>query len=228
MWVGESVYPRGVYPRPRVYDRCVYTASTFCTGQEVDEGNFEQRTERLTVGTLKCCQCREVKAENEFHMSNHTRSGRQSHCIECGRAARRKAYRANPAKDNARSRAYQAKTRPARREASRQYRADNPILERLRRGKNRALQLGIPADAITPAELLADWERRGIDRTRCAYTGEPLQERWHMDHMVPLRYPDSPGHVIDNLVPCNPGVNRSKNSRHFVEYLADREAASCV
>ena len=88
------------------------------------------------------------------------------------------------------------------------------------------MKAGLPADAITPPELLADWQRRGIDPGRCIYTGEPLEDRWHLDHMIPLRYADSPGHVVSNLVPCNRGANLAKGKRGWLDFLADRAEAS--
>ncbi|MUL85041.1 MULTISPECIES: hypothetical protein [unclassified Mycolicibacterium] len=96
------------------------------------------------------------------------------------------------------------------------------IREKLRRGKNRASKAGLPAHAITKAELLADWQRRGIDPDRCVYTGELLQDDWNIDHAVPLSHPNTPGHVVTNIVPCNPRANRSKGRRHWVDFLADR------
>lgn len=86
------------------------------------------------------------------------------------------------------------------------------------------MRRGLPAAGIAADELLQDWERRGIDPTVCVYTGQALQDGWHLDHAVPLSHPNTPGHVVANLVPSNPTVNRAKRRRHWVDYLADRAA----
>ncbi|WP_160101585.1 hypothetical protein [Rhodococcus sp. T7] len=97
--------------------------------------------------------------------------------------------------------------------------------QRLNSGAVRARKLGVTADSITPEELLADWERRGISPDRDVYTGQPLQDGWHLDHAVPLSAPGTPGHVVSNLVPTNPRTNTTKRRRNFVEFLADRAQA---
>ncbi|WP_167097130.1 HNH endonuclease [Mycobacterium sp. DL592] len=144
------------------------------------------------------------------------------------RAARRRVYHADPAQEADYNREY----RRVNSDAVRQRKADdyrnNVIREKLRRGKNRAIKAGIPADDITVAELLSDWERRVIDPTRCVYTGEQLQDGWHIDHAVPLSHPNTPGHVVANLVPCNPKVNVAKWRRHWIDFLADRAVAERV
>jgi len=90
------------------------------------------------------------------------------------------------------------------------------------------VKLGRPADAITLAEVVADWKRRDLDPERCVYTGEPLRDRSHIDHGYPLSCEGSPGHVVTNLVPCNRGANTDKGRRHWLEYQADRRDARCL
>jgi hypothetical protein len=109
---------------------------------------------------------------------------------------------------------------------SKTYRDAHPLEERLRSGRLRAEKAGLPAIRITAAELLADWQRRGIDPTRCVYTGEPLEERWSIDHAVPLSVAGTPGHVVTNLVPTNRGINSTKGRRRWLDYLADRAEAA--
>lgn len=169
---------------------------------------------------LTCTKCQQQKPEDEFHRCRRNRSGRQSRCKPCQCAASRESR--DPVKQADYDRRYNAEHREQKHRRERDYRAANPLVGRLRRGKNRAASAGLPFQHVTPEMLLADWERRGIDPTRCAYTGEPLPERWHLDHTVPLSHPDTPGHVVTNLVPCLPGVNRKKWRRHWLEFLADR------
>ena len=37
-----------------------------------------------------------------------------------------------------------------------------------------------------------------------------------------LSDPDSPGHVLSNLVPASASANGAKNDRYFTHFLADR------
>ncbi|MHA7662375.1 hypothetical protein [Mycolicibacterium sp. HS_4_1] len=176
--------------------------------------------------TAWCGKCRTHRPVTDFHRSSRNKSGRQSHCKQCMCAARVKSYQANPQQAAEYNRQYRESNAGRKSEVDRAYRAENPITERLRRGKNRAIKAGLPADDITTEELLADWQRRGIDPTLCVYTGEPLEDGWHIDHTVPLSHPSTPGHVVTNLVPCNPLPNRTKGRRHWIDYLADRAQAA--
>ncbi|OBK95768.1 hypothetical protein A5645_11075 [Mycobacterium asiaticum] len=54
------------------------------------------------------------------------------------------------------------------------------------------------------------------------YTGQPVRDRWHIDHTIPLSVNGTPGDVVTNLVPCNPGPNRWKGPRDWINSLADR------
>jgi len=172
---------------------------------------------------VRCGSCRQPKPEADFHKSNRNRSGLQSRCKDCQCAARRQCY--NPVKASEYDRGYRERnTAEVKRRKADDY-SRNIIREKLRRGKNRAIKAGLPADDISEVALLADWKRRGIDPTRCVYTGEPLEDGWHLDHAVPLSHPNTPGHVVTNLVPSNPAVNRGKRRRHWVDFLADRASA---
>jgi hypothetical protein len=180
------------------------------------------------VDAVQCRKCGTSKTHNDFHKSSRNSSGRQSQCKGCSCAARRKVYHQNPAGSAAYSKAYRSEHLGRLRESAHDYHVDNPISERLRRGRNRAVRAGLPAHHITPGELLTDWRRRGIDPGRCVYTGQPLEAGWHLDHTYPLSREGSPGHVITNLVPCNRRANLSKGRRHLVTYLADLAEARHV
>lgn len=56
---------------------------------------------------------------------------------------------------------------------------------------------------------------------RCAYTGEPLKEGYHLDHVVPL----SKGglNYIWNIVPSCPMANLSKNNKHMETWFKKQE-----
>lgn len=179
------------------------------------------------MNAVWCGRCRQHKTAEDFHRSSRNRSGRQSHCKQCQCAAVQSARQAHPAKKVEQDRAYRESNSELVRTRKKLDYRQNIIREKLRRGKNRAGIAGVPAREITEVELLADWERRGIDPERCVYTGELLQDGWHIDHAVPLSHPNTPGHVVTNLVPCNASANREKLRRSWIDYLADRaEAAS--
>ena len=109
----------------------------------------------------------------------------------------------------------------------------NPISERLRRGKNRAVKLGRPADAITLAEVVADWKRRDLDPERCVYTGEPLRDRSHIDHGYPLSCEGSPAmssrtwcRATEVRIPIKAGGTGS-NTRQTARRAVSDEISRC-
>ncbi|MDJ0400882.1 HNH endonuclease [Rhodococcus rhodochrous] len=182
------------------------------------------RREALLERGLKECTgprgCGEARPLEEFRERPDGFAGRRAECTECEGAAAA-AYRATrPEEEKARARAWQIANPERFRAITTRWRKSHPIEERLRYGRYRASQYGVRADKITPEELLADWKRRGIDPTRDVYTGEPLVDGWNIDHMTPLS--KGGAHVINNLVPCNPGTNNSKHTRGLVGFLADR------
>ena len=162
-----------------------------------------------------CAKCRAQKPLSEFHKRTQSRDGYQTRCKACVSEYGARYYGVNRGQVQQRSREY-----------NRARRAENPLWRKLKFGRERARAAGVPADLIAPDEVLADWQRRGIDPDNCVYTGEPLRDGWHLDHAVPLSHPHTPGHIVTNLVPCNPGVNRSKRSRHWLDFLADRAEAA--
>lgn len=191
----------------------------------VSQVKQERRDALLAQGLKECSPtsgCGKAKRLDEFHKSSRNSDGRQSRCAECLSEARKRCYDAAPEKSAEYGRAYREANREAVREYNAGYRRDNPLLERLRRGKNRARVAGVPFDDVTVDQLLADWERRGISPDHDAYTGDPLEPGFHLDHVSPLSVPGTPGHVVSNLVPCNPTTNIEKSQRGLVEFLADR------
>lgn len=170
-----------------------------------------ERRDALLVGGKKRCTgprgCGEAKPLEEFRKRRDGYAGRRSECIECEQAAEA---------------AWRAEHRDEELERIQRYWAEQRFGQRLNSGAVRARKRGVPAAGVTVDALLVDWERRGIDPSRDAYTGEPLREGWHLDHVIPLSAPGTPGHVVSNIVPCNAETNVQKNRRGWVDFLADR------
>lgn len=147
-----------------------------------------------------CSKCDLSKPLTEFNRSS--RRGYQSRC----RACQKTAYQ----ETRARHKRLMKRANTTRHEA-------DPIARRLSNAATKARQLGCTVESFTSADLLAHWGSRGIDPTRCYYTGEPLGDGWHIDHMTPLSRGGA--HAVWNLVPCTASVNISKHDRTADEYL---------
>lgn len=182
----------------------------------------ERRSELYEKGLKECSKCQKTLPIDRFRPNKRGWKGLRSWCRGCQNEATLDYQKRNPEVLAGRQQRWRNANPERAHEVAKRYRDTHPLEERLRAGRYRAEQLGLPAHDIKPDELLADWRRRGIDPDHCVYTGEPLQDAWNIDHMVPLSHPASPGHVVSNLVPTNRSINASKGSRHFVEYLADR------
>ncbi|MDV6246876.1 HNH endonuclease signature motif containing protein [Rhodococcus opacus] len=191
----------------------------------INRAERQRREELLAQGLKECSKGCGPLPLDRFHPRADGFAGLRGECVECKHEAGAEYRRANPEAECIRARTWQ-KANPDRfREITKRWRDQNRIAERLRSGRYRAEKLGLAADNITTEQLLADWERRGIDPTKCVYTGQPLQDGWHLDHAVPLSAPGTPGHVVSNLVPANPRQNSTKHARHWIDYLADRAEA---
>lgn len=159
------------------------------------------------VARKHCSGCQQVKLWTEYSCRTAKWSGLESQCRDCRNAY----YEAN-------KQAYFDRTS--------QYRTfTNPWAAKLSSGYRRAVKAGLPAEKVTTAELLAHWKAAGINPNQSVYSGEELGPgRWSLDHVIPLSAPNSPGHVVTNLVPCLVHENSKKANKHFVVYLGDVHA----
>jgi hypothetical protein len=188
-----------------------------------------ERREALFARGLKECSspdCVVPYPLEWFAPNNRSYRGLSSRCIPCRNEATLEYQKRHPAKLAARVRTWQRENPERSHGIAKRYRDSKPWQGRLRGGKTRAAALGLPADDITLEELLADFARRGVDPTVDAFTGEPLVDGWHIDHLVPLSHPQSPGHVVWNLLPVNAGTNQLKWQRSWFDFLADRAEAA--
>jgi hypothetical protein len=54
-----------------------------------------------------------------------------------------------------------------------------------------------------------------------AYTGEPLQDSWTLDHIVPVSKGGSS--YIWNLIPCNRSINSRKHNKTFSKWYTEKQ-----
>ncbi|MBS1690763.1 MAG: hypothetical protein JST91_00830 [Actinobacteria bacterium] len=169
----------------------------------------------------RCTKCDTVKPVEEFNRRASARDGLHPHCRKCQQLANT-AYRAEHrealcGKRREFYRNNQDRLRDEARARHAAYRAADPMYERLKCGKHKAVRRGCSVEQFTSADLLAYWQAVGIDPTRCYYTGELLGDGWQLDHMTPLARGGP--HAVWNLVPCLASVNNLKQDKTADEYL---------
>lgn len=118
---------------------------------------------------------------------------------------RQRAKAIDPAIRREQCRKYKQKLRTERPE---EYKARHSAIKHRRRARIKG-----NGGSYTPDEYKMCLEFFG---GRCAYTGEPLVDGFHMDHVVPLAKGGTS--AIHNLVPCNPEPNLDKSDRDFAEW----------
>lgn len=190
---------------------------------DITKAEREGRKALFAEGLKRCSKCLEALPIDRFEPNTRGWMGLRSQCRDCKNVATADYQRRNPEVAARRMRRWCRDNPERAHEIAKRYRDTHPLEERLRSGEYRARAAGLRADRVTPAELRADWIRRGISPDRDAYTGQPLVEGWHIDHAVPLSAPWTPGHVVSNLVPCNADTNTTKARKHWLDYLADRQ-----
>ena len=158
--------------------------------------------------TKHCRKCDTPKPVSEFNRNRSKSDGLQTRCRACQRGDTSKWYGENAEHKNDYSLRWQ-----------RDRRTKDRLFDRLRVGPQRARRYGCEVENFVAADLLSYWESRGIDPSRCYYTGEVLGEDFHLDHMTPLSRGGS--HSVDNLVPCSRAVNQSKGDKSAEEYRQD-------
>ncbi|WP_054248656.1 hypothetical protein [Rhodococcus opacus] len=177
---------------------------------DITNSEKEARKALFAEGLKRCSKCSEALPIDSFQPNTRSWMGLRSRCRDCENVRGAEYRRTHQTQERAR--------------IQRHWDAD-PMGQRLNSGAVRARRLGVPVESFTADDLRADWARRGISPDHDVYTGQPLQDGWHLDHAVALSAPGTPGHVMSNLVPTNPRTNATKYRRNFVEFLADRAEA---
>lgn len=156
-----------------------------------------------------------ARPAEDFYKNRARADGLSSQCKRCQRE-----YTSRPAvrkAANASTAAWQKRNPDKRAATNKRWRDGDPLNQRLLNGAREARHHGGLADRLSPEILRAYWESHGIGEGVCYYTGEPLGDDWHLDHMTPLSRGGH--HGADNLVPCTPFVNMSKGRQTAEEYL---------
>ncbi|EKT81859.1 hypothetical protein WSS_A15244 [Rhodococcus opacus M213] len=177
---------------------------------DITNAEKEARKALFAEGLKRCSKCSEALPIDSFQPNARGWMGLRSRCRDC---------------ENVKSAEYRRTHQAQERDRVRRHWDADPMGQRLNSGAVRARRLGVLVESFTAEDLRTDWARRGISPDHDAYTGQPLQDGWHLDHAVPLSAPGTPGHVISNLVPTNPGTNIVKRRRHWLDYIADRAEA---
>ncbi|MEU1210780.1 HNH endonuclease signature motif containing protein [Nocardia sp. NPDC005825] len=194
----------------------------------VSRQEMQRRTSLETPGvTHYCAKCRDVRPIEEFSKSKSCRDGLMTNCKACEKQRVRGWRDDNPERTREYDRERYSEIRERKAaylaEYMSNYRreriANDPWFWRLEDGIARARKAGRPWKRFTTEQVLADWERRGVDPEACAYCGGEFE---HIEHMVPLSRDGSPGHVLGNLAPSCARCNLGKDRKHWVEFLADR------
>lgn len=115
---------------------------------------------------------------------------------------------------------YREQNREELRERQREARRRDPLAHRIHAGRVRAKEYGVPNEGFSADDLRAYWSSIGLDEDRSAFSGVLLTPGTvSLDHVIPLSAPNSPGHVVSNIVPCLIGENRSKNDKHWIRLV---------
>lgn len=169
--------------------------------------------EELDLEGLKYCYgCKEVKPLADY---NRQGDNYRSQCRECQHGY----HFANHQRELARMRKYKADNAEAIAAQCKLYRERNPLPGRIRDGYRRAEKLGAPVEDFKAKDVYEYWGSAGIDPWCSVYSGTPLTpENYSLDHVIPLSAPDTPGHILTNLVPCTQLENKKKFNRRVLPF----------
>lgn len=198
-----------------------------------------------------CSTCKTEKPLTEFGRNTNRPDGLDNCCRDCRREIRRRYKERHPQRVKESQAKYQAKHKEDKRDYDKQYREANKetIQQRKRayyqehKDSERArvenwktehpeqyravhsaakhryrAQLLENGGSYTHEQLLECLEFFGYC---CAYSGEPLQPDYHVDHVVPI----SKGgrNDIKNIVPANPVPNIKKKDKDWVDWFFNSE-----
>lgn len=114
---------------------------------------------------------------------------------------------------------YQAEHQEEIRQQRRRYNQTpaRKLLQREYAAKRKACQIsnGGNYSLLEVNELLEFFDHK------CAYTGQPLEDNYHLDHVVALTKGGT--NYIYNIVPCNRGANCSKNNREMESWYRQQK-----
>lgn len=172
------------------------------------------------VSLKECSRCREWKKLTSFRKDKGKWDGLYPYCKKCANIKDRKVYSKNPEKKKQVVRKY-AEKHP---EKYNFYKPYNPkyysseisrLKKRARDMKRRVLKR--EADShhqITDKVIKSVLEKYD---NRCAYCGEEVLEKFHIDHKLPLSR--GGGNEFENLALSCPECNYKKNDKTDIEFV---------
>ena len=169
----------------------------------------------MDVKTCYCCK--QTKLISEFGKDNRSKDGLNGCCRACKRSFNAM-YRAKPGVKE-RHTEYcreRRKTLPTAKEYDRkrasEYRKNHPESSYKSSANYRARKYNC-VGIITESDIAECLDFFGH---RCAYSGRPLGDSYHLDHVVPLSKGGE--NSIHNIVPCLPEINGAKATHDFEEW----------
>ena len=204
----------------------------------------ERRARLFENGIKVCCTCKRELPLDAFNKDTGCSDGLCRMCRECSKASGRNHYKNHS--DNLKKRAqiwrtnnqkkvleyrknnaeyyfeYNAKYREEHKEYFKQYHKDHDkeylqtergrlvhkSIQHRRRARKKSAEGDYTSDDLMCMLDFFDY--------RCAYTGEPLELHYHLDHIVPLSKNGT--NYIWNIVPSNKSPNCSKGQSELEQW----------
>lgn len=96
------------------------------------------------------------------------------------------------------------------------WRSENPVCKLRSEHKRRAIKANAPGSLS--AGLRSKLYR--LQRGRCACCGEPLGDKYHMDHIMPLALGGT--NTDDNIQLLRQRCNNQKHAKHPIDFMQQR------
>lgn len=156
----------------------------------------------------RCPRCKETKLISEFGKDRRNKDGLNLYCKVCKKRYNdeQKQYRTEYYSR------YHKEHRLEEREYSINYRKDHPDVCRKNNATYYARVKSAPGK-VRESDVL---ECLTFFNHECAYSGVPLSDDFHLDHVVPVS--KSGANEIHNRVPCLPTINLLKAAKNFDEW----------
>lgn len=175
-----------------------------------------------------CSKCAQEKPLSEFPPHKKTKDGLQSSCRPCCAAASRAYYAKNREKCREKNRKWVAKNSDYERERQAKYRIANPEIVKaaqaawMKRNLLRMRLHGAKRRAKTRVSLSEGLVDRlfELQKGRCTCCGMPLEDKFHIDHIVPLARGGK--HEDKNIQLLRAKCNMQKKDRDPIKFMQAR------
>lgn len=169
------------------------------------------RKEVYNMEEKRCPRCKETKPISDFGIDRRNKDGHNLYCKACKKLYNdeQKEYRSAYMKKWHQEHPKAEENFERDREYSRQYRQTHK--ETCRQNNRRYYERMISAgDSVTVEEIE---KCLSFFKGECAYSGIPLTQEYHLDHVVPVSKGGK--NNISNRVPCLPIINLQKSVKDF-------------